>query len=225
MPFEELRNLLDSELANTSVLTGPRDLDNRTFQSITEHLTCRLLEVNNLVLSPQQFLLESIRGSEVALQKIRVFVQRRPSRRPIFFTQCAPTLNATLVSHRFHDIQSLVLAHHGPCTALCPSLCVLGLLRQALQAHSLPDPTIPQLRRRRNHTSLRNTHSKCRHSRRSPEKSEGLPNSRQSANGRSPRTVVLTNITHRPFSDLGFMTFRLIKTQGLRDVHAMCQCL
>ena len=85
---------------------------NCTFQSVTEHFTCRLLEVNNLIFPFQQSLIESICGSKVVFQQIRVLVQRRPSRRSILFAQFAPALKATLVSYCFHHIQSLVLAHH-----------------------------------------------------------------------------------------------------------------
>ena len=105
-------------------------------------------------------------------------MQRRPSRRPILFTQFALALKATLVSHRFHDIPSLVLAHVGQthvqlfvrlsafrdCFAKL-SKCTRCLI-QPLSAPSWRKPN-----------QLRNTNSKCRHSRLSPEKSEGLPNS------------------------------------------------
>ena len=40
-------------------------------------------------------------------------MQRRPSRRSVLLAQFAPALKATLVSHRCHNIQSVVLAHHG----------------------------------------------------------------------------------------------------------------
>ena len=69
---------------------------------------------------------------------------------------------ATLVSHSFHNIQSPVLAHHSSAVS------------------------------QRKPNQLRNTHSKCRHSRLGPEKSEGLSNSLGSTLvGRLPACVRL----------------------------------
>ena len=106
-------------------------------------------EVNNLALPLHQSLLESIRGSDVILQKIRVFVQRHPS-----YTNCT--------SSQSHACKSPFSRHPEPrsctpwpdsCAALCPSLCVSGLLRKLpRRTRCLIQPFI-ELRRRGNQTS------------------------------------------------------------------------
>ena len=111
-------------------------------------------------------------------QKIRVLVQRRPSRRSILFAQFAPALKATLVSYCFSPNPEPRSCTPWPdsCTTLCPSLCDPGPLPQVPQVNSLLGPTIPQLCRRGNQTSYE-IPTRSVSILVSPEKSEGLPNS------------------------------------------------
>ena len=139
MPLEELRSSFLNSQIRPDGCWGPRQ-HNRALQSVTEHLTCRHLEVNNLVLPLQQFLLESIRGCEVILQKVRVLVRRRPC------TTCA--------SSQSHACESPFSRHpvlHTMARISAIRDCFAKLPR--CTRCLMPGPTTPLLRRRASQTS------------------------------------------------------------------------
>ena len=156
MPFEELRNLLDSELASTFLLVLVI-LDNTI-----AHFS---LSLNT---SPVAFWKSTIWFSHFnSLFLNPSVVPKSYSRRFVYSCNDVPVVAPySLLSLRqlskprlwvtvFHQIQSLVLAHHGQTHVqrFVRLSAFRDCLRQAPQVHSLLGPTIPQLCRRGNQTS------------------------------------------------------------------------
>ena len=161
------------------------------------------MEIDNLIPPLQQSLLEAISGPEVILQEIGILVQRRPSRRSVLLTKLAPALEAALARDRLHDVERIVLAHHGETHVEC--LVCLSAFRDCFaQLHDrtrcLIQPFSAASYRKPN--QLRNTHPKCLHSRLSPREHRRLAKQlgihcRRPTTGCRSWTIDVTNITNR----------------------------
>ena len=106
----------------------------RTLQPVTERLAGRFLEIGNHVLPLQQFLLEVIRCPAVILQEIRVLVQRRPSRKNHTPYKVCVSTQSRACRDSFHDVQRLVLTHHGE-THVKRFVCLSARLHSFAQLH------------------------------------------------------------------------------------------
>ena len=210
MQLEELRNLFDSELANTSWLV-PEILTTQLHTSIF-HWT--------LHLSPS-----GSQQSDFPIWTVSCWIHPWfESRIPEDSCTRATTSQSSLrtpcsvcASSQSHACDSQFSQHPEPrsctpwldsCTTLCPTL------RSGTASPSSPGA----LAAWSNHSSavsyrkpnqLRNTHSKCLHSRLSPEKSEGLPNSLDplsSTDCQRAWDCCCHQCHFQPFSDCGLMT-------------------